>query len=173
MNTDAAKRAKPEPVPPPPSVPPLFGGAAVPASEGRTPFGIGDRWPTGLVAPAPPPAAPPSSAEGAASGFMVWKAEHQEFEARLARLRFEREAKSLLPTGEVQRMFAQLGRIVAAVREQLPAQLAPTLIGKTDPAEVEEILRAGYRQADERISQEIESRILTAIAMEPNAAAAA
>ncbi len=48
--------------------------------------------------------------------------------------------------------------MITAAREALPMQLAPQLVGKTDLAEIETILRTAIRECDTRVSNEIRSR---------------
>jgi hypothetical protein len=46
----------------------------------------------------------------------------------------------------------------SAAREALPAQLAPKLVGKTEVAEIQRIIRDVIREIDAKTSDEIERR---------------
>lgn len=79
-------------------------------------------------------------------------------EADIAELKARRAAGEVIEAAQARKSFAAMGRIYTAAREGLPKQLAPKLIGLTDLAEIERILRAELRAADTRIADEIESR---------------
>ncbi len=79
-------------------------------------------------------------------------------EADMAELKARKAAGEVIEAVLARKSFVAMGRIYSAARESLPRQLAPKLIGLTDLAEIEKILRAELRSADSRIADEIESR---------------
>lgn len=84
----------------------------------------------------------------------------REREARtvLAELKTRKELGQVVDAAEVRSAMAQIGRMYASSRENLPVQLATLLVGKSDLNEIEMILRRELRAADERVAAEIESR---------------
>lgn len=86
------------------------------------------------------------------------KARREEAEARLAEIKVAKEERSVLPADEVRKTITAIGRVHAAAREAIPAQLAPKLVGKTDLTEIERIIREELRSTDERVANEVESR---------------
>jgi hypothetical protein len=73
----------------------------------------------------------------------------------------QRELGAVVKVEEAVATFQTIGRILSADRENGPTQLAPLLIGKTDVAEIEAILRREKRSADERIGAEIALKLGT------------
>lgn len=92
------------------------------------------------------------------SDFMAAKARREQAEAELAEIKLAKARGELFDVGEGRRAFRAIGKIIAGAREGLPTQLAPQLVGKTEIAEIEAIMRAAMRDADERASEEIEAR---------------
>lgn len=165
-NTDATRRRKDTPAPVAPAASaPLFEAAPAGAvHEPPRPFGIQD-WPEGFPTALPVHVAT-SDERGpvAIDGYMAWKTEREQYEALQARLRYEREIRSVLPRRDVHSLFLSVGRIVAAIREELPTQVAPRLVGKSDLGEIETILRAALKDADTRIADECNARVVNKLA---------
>lgn len=63
-----------------------------------------------------------------------------------------------LSRDEAQKTWHAIGRMYAAARENVPMQLAPKLVGKTDLAEIESLIRTFYREADTHVADEIQAR---------------
>lgn len=78
--------------------------------------------------------------------------------AEQAEIDLAEKKKQLLPRSQVERSLASIGRLYAAGRENLPAQLAPKLVGKTDPIDIELIIRRDLRATDQRIADEIDKQ---------------
>jgi hypothetical protein len=92
------------------------------------------------------------------STFLSARTRREVADAETAELKLGQAKGELLPKAEQRQTFERIGKIFAAGREALPAQLALKLVGKTDPADIERILRAEFRAADLRTITEIESR---------------
>ena len=69
-----------------------------------------------------------------------------------------RDAAELVDVDDVRKAFTAIGRMFAAARENVPLQLAPKLVGLTDMAAIEALIRQHYREADSRVADEIQSR---------------
>lgn len=90
--------------------------------------------------------------------FLAARTRRELAAARREERKDREEAGELVRVDEVRKVFAGIGRIYAAGRENLPVQLAPRLIGLTDIADPERILIDALRETDQRIADEIESR---------------
>ena len=64
----------------------------------------------------------------------------------------------LLDADGARKLFSAVGRMYAQARENVPAQLAPKLVGRTDLNEIEAIVRATLREADTGVANEIHAR---------------
>ncbi len=107
--------------------------------------------------PAIDAAAPPANVVDG-STFMAAKTRREQAEAELAQLKLARERKLVIDSAEATKAFTAFGRMYSAARENVPAQLAPKLVGLTDLREIGRIVRDAYRAADRRVAEEIRSR---------------
>lgn len=112
--------------------------------------------------------APPDTDLGS---FRENREEREKWLAKQAKLDYQRDAKELLPAGEVKQMFFSLGRIHASARESLPMDLAPRLVGLTDLNAIEKILRDELRACDSRVARECEVRFGETLSAATNEAA--
>lgn len=78
--------------------------------------------------------------------------------AETAELKLAKQRGELLEVAEARKTWHGIGRMYAQARENVPKQLAPQLVGKTDLLDIERLVRAAYRDADARVADEIESR---------------
>ncbi len=90
--------------------------------------------------------------------FIAARTRRELAEARRAERRDLEEAGELVRVDEVRKVFAGIGRIYAAGRENVATQLDPQLIGITVAGEPGRIVREALRDTDNRIASEIESR---------------
>jgi hypothetical protein len=163
-NTDVALQRGPSPagVATPPEVLPIFEGVVetAPSTLSRRP-----EWDVPFP-PMPERAAVNANAstETALASvvdlglYQRSKAEREYAEAQMALDKLAESRKELLPAGDVQKAFAQMGKMYAQGRESVPTQLAPQLVGLTDLAEIERRVRKAFREADQRIANEIRSQ---------------
>jgi len=86
------------------------------------------------------------------------RARREKAEADLAELKYRKESREVLSAIDVKKTFYAIGRMHASARESLPTNLGPKLVGKTDPIEIEEMVRTALREADSRVADEIEKR---------------
>src|SRR5262249_55471654 len=115
---------------------------------------------------------PPMNPDVQQQTFITARTRREQAEANIAELKYKQAMRELLPANEVKATYYQIGKIYSAARENLPKQLATKLVGKTSLDEIERILRAEFRAADERISAEIESRFKSAVTNPPTENAA-
>lgn len=90
--------------------------------------------------------------------FLAARTRRELAAARREERKDREEAGELVRIDDVRKVFAGIGRIYAAGRENLPVQLAPRLIGLTDIADPERVLIEALRETDQRIADEVESR---------------
>lgn len=92
------------------------------------------------------------------NAFMQWRTREQRANALAAERDLAREDGKLLDADEVRATYRQIGRMLAQTRETLPTQLAPELVGLTDPHAIARHIRDRFRAEDLRIVSEIEAR---------------
>lgn len=68
------------------------------------------------------------------------------YKAKLARLKYEQQAGELVPKGTVDRQAQDVGKMIRTRLEAIPARLAPTVAGMSDPVDVAERLRVEINQ---------------------------
>lgn len=90
--------------------------------------------------------------------FLRAKARRETAEADLSELKARKAQGDLVAVDDARKTWHAIGRMYAAARENVPMQLAPKLVGKTDLAEIECLIRTFYREADTRVANEIQSR---------------
>lgn len=116
----------------------------VPVAGSTTP----DNTPVAHVAPLSQPASgqgalplESSAGDDAALRLKVARANREEEEARLARMKREAEAKLLLPRAAVEFVMADLGRTTAALLERMADRYTSSLVAAgSDPAKVHAVL---------------------------------
>jgi hypothetical protein len=86
------------------------------------------------------------------------KAEREHAEAEMSKLKLAELRGKLIDAREAQKTFTAIGRMFAQAREMGPAQLAPKLVGLTDPKAIEGIVREHFRDLDRRVADEIKTR---------------
>lgn len=154
--TDPAKA--PQVAAPPPSVVmPLLDGSAeaAPVAMRRPEW---PEWPNWKPMERKPEAlAAPANVIGMDT-FLLAKTERERAEAEMAKIALAEKQSRLISADAARQTFRSIGRMVATAREQLPTQLSAQLVGKTDLTEIESIVRAALRDADERVANEIQSR---------------
>lgn len=152
-STDPAKAPMP---PPPPVVLPLLDapgnepGAAVAMKRPEWP-----EWPNWK--PERKQEVGPASVIGIDT-FLAAKTERERAEAEMAKIALLEKQSRLIDADEARQTFRAIGRMFAAAREQVPAQLAAQLVGKTDLTEIEGLVRAALRDGDTRVANEIAAR---------------
>jgi hypothetical protein len=95
--------------------------------------------------------------------FLAAKTERERAEAEMAKIALAEKRKQLVSADQTRQTFRAIGRMFAAAREQVPAQLAAQLVGKTDLNEIEAVVRTALRETDTRIANEIASRFGDAV----------
>lgn len=100
--------------------------------------------------------AEPATDHGAV--FLRAKARRETAEADLAELKARKAQGDLVAVDEARKTWHAIGRMYAAARENVPMQLAPKLVGKTDLGEIESLIRTFYREADAHVADEIHAR---------------
>jgi hypothetical protein len=88
--------------------------------------------------------------------------------AETAELKLAKQRGELLEIAEARKTWHAIGRMYAQARENVPKQLAPQLVGKTDLLEIEQAVRTAYRDADTRVANEIESRFKEVVGNGPD-----
>jgi hypothetical protein len=78
--------------------------------------------------------------------------------AEEAELDLAKRKGELLSSADVKRDFAVIAKIYSSGRKAIPTTLAPMLVGKTDPVEIERLIREQLKITDARIADEIKSR---------------
>ena len=138
---------------------PLLDGApeAAPATLARRPDwpGFTEPWPPPIERRPDPPA--PSNVIGMDT-FLAAKTERERAEAEMAKDELARKRGQLTDAEDARRVFRECGKMYARVREQVPGDVATQLVGKTDPWEIEQIIRTAIREADTRIADEIAAK---------------
>lgn len=115
---------------------------------------------------------PESGAEKKADAgveFLKAKARRETAEADMAELKAAKARGELVDVGEARKVYHAIGRMFSQARENVPLQLAPKLVGKTDLAEIESTIRIFYREADARVAGEIQSRFAGIVGVEVEA----
>lgn len=145
-------------VPPPPALP-ILDGELMPAPAALSTRPVWD---------VPFPPADPSFRLGMAAAmasnlvdgdsFMEWKRREQRANALAAERDLEKESGKLIDADEARAIYRQVGKMFAQMREALPTQLGPDLVGLTDPREIERRIRDRFRVEDLRIANEIQLR---------------
>ncbi len=100
--------------------------------------------------------------------FLAVKIRREKAEAELAELKAGKARKDLIETAEAVKTWYSIGRMFGAARERIPASIAPNLIGKTDLAEIEQIIKSALRDADARVAEEIKSRFEETVGEDPD-----
>jgi hypothetical protein len=90
--------------------------------------------------------------------FARARARREWAEAELVEIELAAKKAAVLDVDVAKKAFRQMGRIIARAREYVPCQLAPLLLGKTDPKEIEALVNRALKQADERAADEIRAR---------------
>jgi hypothetical protein len=154
--TDPAKQRK-EPPAPPPVVLPLLGDGPVQAPPMRRPV-----WPE---CPDWPPPLPKATDQQRPPGnvlpmdtFLAAKTDRERAEADMARLELAEKLRTLTSAEGVRQAFVGIGKMFAQARENVPFEVAPELIGKTDIDEIERIIRNAFRAADAKIANDIQTK---------------
>jgi hypothetical protein len=159
--TDPAKQRKEPPPPPLPAPMPLLDGAPQEAPPMRRPT-----WPEWPEPWPPPVASPPPTALAAPGGtnvtsmdtFVAAKTERERAEAELAKIALLEKQGKLISAEEARQTWRAIGKMFAQVRENIPTDLATKLVGKTEPREIEVLIRTAFREADKKVADEIQSR---------------
>lgn len=97
------------------------------------------------------------------SSFMAARTAREHAEAQLAELELAGKLGKVIDAAEAQKTFKLIARMHAQAREAVPTQLATKLVGKTDPREIEQTIRAAFREADARIADEIQARFSSVV----------
>jgi hypothetical protein len=155
-HTDRAKQRKDPPAAVTAPDGPLLGGEPLPAPPMRA-----LDWPE-LPGWAPQPLNGPQAVvvgkivDG--ESFMAAKTRREWAEAQRAEAKLAEEQGRLIPADGAQKLFRDIGRAYASVRENLASEIAPQVIGLTDPREIERRIRAVLRETDTRVANEIEAK---------------
>jgi hypothetical protein len=163
LEWEASTNPAKAPMPPqPPVVLPLLDGssngssneaaAAVPMKRPEWP-----EWPNWKPALPPKLEAPADNVTGMDT-FLAAKTERERAEAEMAKIALLEKQGRLIGADAARQTWRAIGRMFAAAREQVPAQLAAQLVGKTDLNEIEASVRTALREADTRIANEIQAR---------------
>jgi hypothetical protein len=158
--TDPALQRKEPPPAPPPAVLSLLDGTMQMAPElARRP-----EW-TDWPEPWPPPMVVKAEVAPAAAGnvvqmdtYLAAKTERERAEAEMAKDALMKARGKLIDADEARRVWTAIGRMFSQARENLPTQLAPKLVGKTDLTEIEIVIRREFREADQQVADEIQAR---------------
>jgi hypothetical protein len=81
------------------------------------------------------------------SDYQKNRAEREYFLRKTAELEYAEEARQLVRVDDVKAEYFRLCRLVRAALEAVPAQVAPRLVGLTDQAEIQKLLREEIRTA--------------------------
>jgi hypothetical protein len=96
--------------------------------------------------------------ESAHAEFNRFHAYREKLRAKRDEMDLKERMRDLISVDEARKTWHAIGKMYASSRENVPMQLAPRLVGKTDLIEIEGIIRSFYRESDTRVANEIESR---------------
>jgi DNA-binding protein YbaB len=159
-STDPAKQRKEPPPPPPAPTAPLFAGEAIPAPASLARHvewsEITEPWPPPVVR-RPDPEPMPNNVTGMDT-FLLAKTDRERAEAELAKIKLAETQSRLIDAVEARQTWQAIGAMFARSREVVPVALATKLVEKSDPKEIERIIRAEFRESDRKIADEIAAR---------------
>ncbi len=81
------------------------------------------------------------------SDYQKNRAEREYYLRKMAELEYAEEARQLVRVDDVKAEYFRMSRLVRAALEAVPAQVAPRLVGVTDQAEIQRLLREEIRTA--------------------------
>lgn len=97
----------------------------------------------------------PGESTADASALGAAKTEKAQWDAKLARLKYEELAGKLVPVEDVNRAVAEIARLITARLQSWPTKLAPELATETDPARVNAIMDEEVRRLVDEVGVEL------------------
>ena len=94
-----------------------------------------------------PPPRPGRASEEDLSDYQRNRAEREYFLRKSAELEYAEEARLLVRVEQVKAEYFRICRVARSTLEAVPAQAAPQLVGMTDVAEIQRVLREEIRTA--------------------------